>query len=88
MKNKIEYKWEYLMFRKRKLIECGLLGGGIAETGLMLPAPVGVKMGVDPTAIKDAIIVGGSCLGTSKPRIFKFTNLHAILNSLIFIFPS
>lgn len=56
--------------------------------GLKLVAPVGVRVGVEPNAVNDAIIVGGSCLGISKPRSFKFTSLHAILNSLMFIFPS
>lgn len=56
--------------------------------GLRLAAPVGVRMGVDPKAVRDAIIVGGSCFGISNPRNFKLTNLHAILNSLMFILPS
>lgn len=70
------------------ILEKCFLPGGILEMGLKLVAPVGVRVGVEPKAVNDAIIVGGSCLGISKPRSFKFTSLHAILNSLMFIFPS
>lgn len=68
----------------------GILPNGvfIMVTGLKLPAPVGVNVGVDPKAVKEAIIVGGSCFGISNPRNFKLTNLHAMLNSLMFILPS
>lgn len=31
---------------------------------------------------------GGNELGTSKPLSFKLISLHAMLNSLMFIFPS
>lgn len=64
------------------------LPNGVFVTGLKLPAPVGVNVGVDPKAVNEAIIVGGSCFGISNPRNFKFTNLHAMLNSLMFILPS
>lgn len=43
--------------------KCNGIPGGTLETGLKLPAPTGVKIGVDPTAVNDAIIVGGSCVG-------------------------
>lgn len=39
-------------------------------------------------AVNDAIKVGGSAFGTSNPRNFKLINLHAMLNSFMFIFPS
>lgn len=55
------------------------------STGLKLP--VGVRIGV-PTCFKDAIRVGGNVFGTSTFLSFKLINLHAMLNSIKFIFPS
>lgn len=49
--------------------------------GLILPVPVGVMVGVVPTAISDDNSVGGKAFGTSIPRSFKLINLQAILNS-------
>lgn len=59
----------------------------VASMGLRLPAPVGVNVGVVPV-LNEAKRDGGNALGTSIPRNFKFINLHAILNSFMFIFPS
>ena len=49
---------------------------------------VGVRVGVPPTAVREATNVGGRVFGISKPRSFKLINLHAILNSPRVIFPS
>ena len=58
------------------------------SNGLKLPKPVGVSVGVPPTAVSDAKSVGGNDFGISKLRNFKFINLHAMLNSSMFILPS
>lgn len=51
-------------------------------------ADVGVMVGVPPGVSKEDNRVGGNTLGTSMPRSFKLINLHAMLNSLMFILPS
>lgn len=56
--------------------------------GLKLPVAVGVIVDVHPTVDSEASNVGGKTFGRSIPRSFKLINLHAILNSLMFIFPS
>lgn len=61
--------------------------GFVASIGLRLPAPVGVSVGVVPV-LNEANNEGGNALGTSMPRSFKLISLQAILNSLMFIFPS
>lgn len=77
------------------VIGCGGISGFTAAAtpfrgsmGLRLPAPVGVNVGVVPIELSEAKSVGGNALGTSMPRNFRFISLHAILNSLMFIFPS
>lgn len=49
---------------------------------------VGVRVGVPPTAVREATSVGGSDLGTSKPRSFRLISLQAMLNSPRVILPS
>lgn len=66
----------------------GLTNDFNGSNGLKLPAPVGVRVGVPPTADSDAIKTGGRVVGTSNPRNFKLINLHAMLNSSMFILPS
>lgn len=51
-------------------------------------SPVGVRVGVPPTEVNDAINTGGKALGISNPRSFKLMSLQAMLNSIMFIFPS
>lgn len=65
-----------------------LLTIGAALIGLSDASPLGVSVGVPATALNEAIRVGGNALGISIPRNFKLINLHAMLNSSMFIFPS
>lgn len=58
-----------------------LAGGG------MLVGRGGIAGG-EACILKEAIKLGGSTLGTSKPRNFRLINLQAIENSFISILPS
>ena len=64
---------------------CGVTGR-LKFSGLIVP--VGVRMGVPPAVVSEDKSVGGSILGSSKPRSFKLINLQAMLNSSKVIFPS
>lgn len=80
-------------------IATGTAGGTAAamllsgSMGLIeLVEPRGVIVGVGPpmaaASVRELSNVGGKVLGTSKPRSFRLISLQAMLNSLMFIFPS